>query len=788
MNMFEPQKCPYGLPVVPDGQIAHVPSPYLHHPGYGDYRHQEAETDEGFDPLKLIWLALHYRWLIAAFLLAGLVAGVLVTYLQTPLFRSVAKMEIVTQGARVIQDLEVISQRRDLLALETARQKLLSRELARRVVFELNLTEDNTFLAPTPSFSLVNLINRITGTKNEVRMDQLPAETREAIAVGRVQFGLSASFVRNTSIVQVVYSHASPEHTALVANQVVASFIDQNVDKTSETSDLARQFIEEQVLETKDKLQASEEALVAYAKEQGITVAGNDASLILQNISSLNAGLSEAIQERLAAERYFEQVLEGNAETLPGVFESASIQTNKQKIAELRAAYQERLGTLKPGFPEMRRIQAQIGELQNQMNLEIASIAKTVEIRFEQTKAKEAAIKRELIELERAQSEFQDKNIQYTILKREVDSNRTQYDSLITKLNEVGVGSELKSTNASMVDEALPPGAPYSPRLSRTVIMTLFMFSLLAAAIIYLLELMNNTFAVPDQLESELKVPVLGIIPNTDEKDQSAALEDPKSALSEAYRSLRTALQFTGTEGAMRTLLVTSAEPSEGKSTTVYKLAQDFAALGRSVLVIDGDLRKPRLHRVFNTDNSMGLSNLLSNVVRQGDVVSIFRKTSNPNVTFLPAGTIPPNPADLLMSQRMALTLHFCAKKYDLVIIDAPPVMGLSDAPILSRHADATLLVVSSKQVPRKAAKSALARLKSSGGNVVGAALTKFGVDNLDYNYAYRYMQYNYYSYDRGETPKLEHNAKPQSTPRPAKPGVLASVAGMSRDILRKFA
>lgn len=213
----------------------------------------------------------------------------------------------------------------------------------------------------------------------------------------------------------------------------------------------------------------------------------------------------------------------------------------------------------------------------------------------------------------------------------------------------------------------------------------------------------------------------------------------------------------------MRTVLVTSSEPSEGKSTTVFKLAQDFAALGRKVLIIDADLRKPKMHRFFDLPNSIGLSNLLSNVVRQGEVGSIFQKTSTANVTLLPAGTIPPNPVDLLMSQKMGLVLHYCGRKYDLVIIDSPPVMGLSDSPILSRQADATLLIVSNKKVTRKAVKSALNRLKSAGGNIVGAALTKFEINKLDYNYAYRYMQYNYYSYE--STPlELESHETPSRT------------------------
>ena len=245
-------------------------------------------------------------------------------------------------------------------------------------------------------------------------------------------------------------------------------------------------------------------------------------------------------------------------------------------------------------------------------------------------------------------------------------------------------------------------------------------------------------------MENELNIPILGVLPYTETGELLETFDNPNSALSEAYRTLRTSVQFTGTDTNIRSLMVTSSEPSEGKSTTAFRLAHDFASLGRKVLIIDGDLRKPRMHRLFNTDAGIGLSNLLTNVVRGGDVIKIFRETDNPNITFLSAGTIPPNPSDLLVSQKMGLTIHYCTKKYDLVIIDCPPVMGLSDAPIIARQVDATLIVVSSKQVTRKAAKNALKRLRSVGANVIGCAFTKFKVNQLDYNYAYRYMPVSY--------------------------------------------
>jgi succinoglycan biosynthesis transport protein ExoP len=747
--MFDPRREQNGLPV-PAGELGSqsLRIPVGYHPQH--YAGYEPQPEPTFDPLKLLWYVVHYRWLIATLLLAGFVSGLLFTWSQTPLFRSSAKVEIVTSGAKVLEDLEVVSQVGDLRAFETARQKMLSRELAKRVVFELGLAEDDRFLAPTPRFSLTNFVDRVTGSSSKDRLADLEPQERADAAIEKILKSLAVELVRNTSILSVTYSHPDPEYAAKIANQVAASYIDQNVDKGSETSDLARQFIEQQVGETKEKLQENEKALLEYAKEANITITGNDASLIAANINELNKALTDAVQERLAAERFAKQVAEGNSATLPEVFESTSIGTIREKIAELKATYQEKLSTLKPGFPEMVRLQAQIRELERQIDAEISSIALSTQIRSDQAKEKVDAIQRELSGLEARQADFQEKNVQYTILKREVDSYRSQYESLIDKLNDVGVGAGLKTGNAVVVDPATIANAPYSPRLSRNLILALALFSMIAAATIYLLELLNNTFAVPDQIESDLKLPVLGIIPFMD-GDTSDAFKESKSAVSEAYRTLRTSVQFAGAEGQVRTLLVTSSEPSEGKSTTAYKLAKDFAALGRKVLIIDADLRRPRLHRLFNTDNSIGLSNLLSNVVRQGDVLSIFRKTSELNVTFMAAGTIPPNPVDLLTSQKMAMTLHFCTKRFDLVIVDSPPVMGLSDAPILSRQMDATLLVVSSKQVSRSSAKNALSRIKAAGGNVVGAALTKFKAEALSYNHAYRYMGYNYYTYDNDQ-------------------------------------
>lgn len=759
---------------------AHLPSPEGHqlpaahssgagaYGGHG-YGYETAHIDDevSINPLDLFIYIVRYRWLIVVLAAVGVIAGLMVTWMMTPHYRATTKLEIMVPSARVFQDLEVVSEVSDSRNFLTAAEKLQSRVLAQRVVFELGLADKPDFLFPNPDFAISNLLARAFGTSIGEDKEEYTPEELEAIAIKRIEDGLGVELIRNTSLLAVTYSNQRPEYASAIANQLVASFIDQRVDQTSETSDLARQFIQEQVLQVKERLQASEKQLVDYAKEQGITSTGDEKSLIASNIDTINTALAEAIQERLDYGRLVEQIESGDADSLPQVIDSEGISRMREKVAELSAEYQQKLATFKPQFPEMLKLSAQIQEMNRQIDRAVNAMANTVRIRFEEAKVKESDLRREMQELEAEQAAYQDKSIQYTILKREVDSNRSQYETLIGKLNEVGVGAELRNQNAVVVDAAVIPLQPYSPRLLLNLAAAITFAMAFAAALIYILELLNNTFSNPDQIESELKLPVLGILPSVEDAQLIGELSDQRSAISEAYRSLRTALQFTGSDGAPRTILVTSSEPSEGKSTTAFKLAQDFGSLGARVLIIDADLRKPNLHRLFKLNNVLGLSNVLANTIRKSDAKNIFQKTDFENVMVMTAGTIPPNPADLLSSPRMGTVISSCLEPYDLIIFDGPPIVGLADAPILSRMVETTLMVVSADQVTRKAAKTALKRLKSAGGVVAGAAFSKFEVNRFEYNYAYKYMSYQYHTYGN-DTKKLTDGSGTQAEPNSA--------------------
>lgn len=745
-----------------------VTQPAIDGPHYNQYYGYETVSDDKEINLFRVFLyVLKYRWMLVTLLVIGLFSALAITLMITPKYRASTQLEVLVPSAKVFQDIEVTSESSDIRAFQTASEKLRSRAIAERVVFNLGLSERADYLFPRASFSPLNIFKRAFG--GEAGADELSdfsPEERARMAVERVQKNLLVSLLPNTSLLSISYTDQTPKYTYEIANQVAQSFINQRVDQASDTSAQARKFIQEQVVQAKSRLQQSEEALVEYAKKVGLTVTADNSSLITESLVKINEALGAAVQENLSYGRLVQQIDKGQGASLEPVLESEGLNKLRIKVAELNAEYQQKLGLFKPSFPEMVQLRSQINELQNQLNLGTRAITDSIRLKYQETQSKITDLQSKLTQLEGEQSAYQDKNIQYTILKREVDSNRSQYDSLIAKLNEISISSELKNENAAIVDLAVEPQYPYSPRLILNLAIGLFLSGMVGVAAIYVLELLNNTFATPDQVEKELQLSLLGIIPAVSESELSRAITESQSNMSEAYRSLRTALQFSGEQGAPQILAVTSSEPSEGKSTTILKLAEDFAALGAKVLVIDADMRRPILHRLFKVDNAVGLSNLLTRTIRPSDQKMLIKQIK-PHLSLITAGTIPPNPADLLSSSRMGLILEKLSRNYDLILIDSPPVIGLSDALILGRMAEATLLVVSSDQVTRKSATNALKRLRMAGSNMVGAVLTKFSVKKFDYNYNYKYLSYNYYQYGEN-TSKLEDkvevkNAAPEN-------------------------
>jgi polysaccharide biosynthesis transport protein len=352
--------------------------------------------------------------------------------------------------------------------------------------------------------------------------------------------------------------------------------------------------------------------------------------------------------------------------------------------------------------------------------------------------------------------EGRNKNIQRQILQREADSTRTLYDGLLQQYKDLGVAGETGVNNVAVIDLAQTPGAPYKPNLQKNLLMGLVFGLLGAVALVAWFEIMDDTFKSPEDIEDQLGLAVLGLIPQSKEDIFESLRNSPASAIAESYRSLRMALQFSTSNGLPKSLVVTSPSPGEGKSTTSVALANNFAQLGMKVLLIDADLRNPSAHRLLKRESEKGLTNYL---VGGAIAPDILQETDVSGLSFMATGPLPPNPAELLAGQNMTRLLSSASENFDAIIIDAPPVLGLADAPLLASIAAGTLLVLGAGESRRGVAKAALKRLHFARAQVVGAILNKFDMHDASYAYqSYAYGALQYYGYGSKSAPKTIAN------------------------------
>jgi capsular exopolysaccharide synthesis family protein len=409
----------------------------------------------------------------------------------------------------------------------------------------------------------------------------------------------------------------------------------------------------------------------------------------------------------------------------------------------------------------MVQIQAQLEEIESQMKKEIGVAAATVQAQYEAAARQEALIRERLAQTRKQVLTTQDHSIDMNLLKREVDTNRQLYDSLLQRFKELGISGNIVSNNVSVVDAAEPSLFPFKPNLLANLLVGLVVGVLLGAAIVVALEVMDDSIKYPDEVERVLQLPLMGVIPKLNRKrggNKPVAMEvheDPRSALAEAYRSVRTALQFSTAEGAPKRLVITSTTRNEGKSTTSLALAINFAQMGQRVLLIDGDMRNPTIHKLLGISNDFGLSNLLSSDNR-GD--KMITPTVIPNLSVLTAGPIPPNPVDLLTGPKLLLLLNITAALgIDYVIVDAPPMLGLADSVVLGNQLQNVLFVVQASSTRKALIKGALRRLRQAGLVPRGVVLTQTLQHAMPQDYE------SYYGYGPGGDTVISQDALPRA-------------------------
>ena len=673
---------------------------------------EQVVDDDAIDLREYWHILLRYKWTIALVVALALGLALIATFNTTPIYKASTLIQIDRTSNRIVEYGDVTAEgsagMRDPEFYTTQYELLKSRSLARRVIDQVGLRAiDDVKTAQEPSF-LDGIKQSITGmiatfSAQETEGDALPPadreEARRKSEENLLLANLTIAPVRNSRLVRVEYESPYPGEASAIANAIATNFINLNLERRYDASSYAKQFLQEQLTQTRATLEESEKRFVAYARERQIVNFEDRLEILRNQLREMNSNLVQAEAARFAAESEYQELLEAGPGGAPALQESSLIQGLKERRSDLQAEYQQQLEVFKPGYPAMQKLQRQIAEIDAELARESAAIRDSVRATFEARIREEAKLRQRIQEAKEEALQLQDRTTDYETLKREVETNRELYDGLLQRMKEVGVAAGVGENNISVVDAATVPLRPYKPSLRKNLAIALVLGLFLGAGLAFLLNSLDDTIKSADDVERHVGAPVLSLIPHASAQDSGLteaefpliAFKDPKSAIAEAVRSLRTSLLFSTAEGAPRIMHFTSAGPGEGKTTTAVSTAIAFAQAGDKVLLIDGDLRNPSLHRAFGLPNATGLTNHLAGnatpaeIAQPTQVLRLFTITSGP---------LPPNPVELLSTAKMVDLLSHSAERFDRVIIDGPPVIGLADALLLANLAKATIFMV----------------------------------------------------------------------------------------------
>lgn len=701
-----------------------------------DYRDEAAQ---GID-LREIYAAIYRaRYVLIAILVACLALGVAATILTTRKFEGLASVEVRQEAEKVLgteQDRENNTGGGDVSRfLDTQIDILQSRLITTAVAEDLGFFRNLDFLKAMN----IDAEPEADGVLTE-------QEARREMVIAVLLRNLAITYTGETRILLITFTSPDPRLSARVANSYAENYIRSNLQRKSDSSSYALEFLRGQLQEAQARLEESERASLEYARRTRIVDASNAAgsastannnqpqSLITAQLVQLNQAYSTAVSDRVAAEQRWRRTRSGSVLNIPDVLGNPAVQGLLERRAVAESEYKEQLETRQESFPAVQQTKARLTEIDRQLDVLARNIRSSVQSQYDIALRREQQLQSQLDTLKGRTLVEQNQSIQLSILRREAETNRQQYESLLKRFNQLNAESGVQANNLAVIDRAVPNPTPSWPKVPLNLAISLVAGLGLCGAYLFISLQLFDKIRTSVDVKERLGVALLGAIPIS--SDVMGDIRDQKSDISESFNLVRTSLSLSSEGGTPSSVMLTSTQASEGKSNSCLAIALGFARVGKKVILLDLDLRRPNVHKLLNLDNRIGITSVLSG---QADFQSAIQPSGLGGLDVIPGGPIPPSPTDLMMGQQLSALIANLGKTYDLVMIDSPPVLALADAEILASQVEAAVFVIESGRNSRKAVQTAMQRVARSGTKMPGVVLTKYDPGELGYGYASDY-------------------------------------------------
>ena len=759
----------YLKPITPETYYQ-LPPP----PGYPYFTPEEKEVH-----LRDYWRIIKKRrWLIIALFLVAVTISAINAFTTKPLYRGTATVQINIENPQIVDFKEIFAINTWAMDYYQTQYRILeSRNLARRVVQSLNLPEHPEFLPQPESHfqawkskirsSVSGFIRSLglSSSSNQNALEKEPASIpdpleneKDAQIVNQLLGRLKIEPIKESRLVRIHFDAYTPDLAAKVPNVFAEEYIQLTMDSRVNTSERAKEWLTKQLEDLKAKVEKADETLQEFGSKHDILSTDEKENITMNRLNELNESLAKAESERITKEALYKQVKGQNIESFPSILENKLIQDLKQSLIQMEGQYMKLSETYKSSHPEMVRLKNQMDSIQRRFSIELSKIAGGIRNEYEASVRKEALLRSSFEQQKVKATEMQQKAIRYNILKREADTNKELYRSLLQRVKEVGVSASLHASNIQIVDKAEVPGGPFQPDKHRTLFLAAVIGLFLGVGLAFFLEYLDNTIKSPEDVEQLIHLPSFGLVPEISCERKHLRMDPtypvervahchPKSILSEAYRNIRTSILLSTSEGPPKRIIITSANPLEGKTTTLINTSITLSQTGAQVLIIDADLRKPRVHTVFNkgmhrgNGKGKGLSTFLTG---NASLWAVVKRTDIPNLYFIPAGPVPPNPSELLGSNMFKEMIRALGEKFDHIVIDTPPVLGFADSLILSTLVDGVVLVATGGKTLKESLQRAKDSLLQVNARILGVVVNRVNIHQSEYNdYYCRYQYYN---------------------------------------------